>query len=858
MLTLIRFNSLLSEGYFSNLPTENKMNYFYRIILFFLLCFPVFFCSKAPITKIENGYLDLSKRESFLETGIVALDGEWRFYWNQFLEANEEYPVERLIKVPSSWNYFKIENQEISGIGYATYILNINLGEYSKESLSLKFLSVSSAYRLYVNHRLIADVGRVGKSYEEEIPDYSPATYDLPQFNTDTLEIKILVSNFHHNRGGIWRQILLGKKEAIQKARTVNLIQDSFLIGSLFIIGIYHLGFFYQSRKNLSPLYFGIFCIVILFRVFLTGEMLFSYLFSDFPFKWQLRLEYIDFEIATILGILYFSSIFKDYIYLLANRILIILLSVFILATMVLETRTFTKFLILFQSVQFIVISYMLYILVKAFKSKNEEAKLFILGLSIWTLALINDSLFVLGFVQTGLYAPIGFFLFIFLQAFLLSSLFNKALIGVAELSEKLIQINQSYSRFVPMEFLSYLNKKDVTNVNLGDVIETEVAILFCDIRSFTSLSEKSEPFDLFRFLNSYFDKMNQIIIKHNGIIDKYIGDAILAIFPSNSENAVHCAIEMQETLRDNYFILNGEKRKIQAGTALHYGNVLLGVIGGQKLLQTTVISDAVNTSARLQSLTKTYGCGIIMSESLLLNLDDANIFRIRFLDHALVPGKEDTLFVCEVYDSDPKEQIDLKLETKKAFDTGVSFYHLGEYEKAWDNFIDVLKINPQDSPAIVYMNRAATFLVKGLTILQESEEKLVKWDSKWETGIRIIDEQHRMLFDIINDLHKAMKHSREREILERILKNLKMYIFTHFTLEEELMLKVGYDDFANHKKEHSKFIETMNGIASDFEKDQRESSKEILEFLKDWLIYHIQKSDKEGYVPFVPNYDRN
>ncbi|HMZ61461.1 MAG TPA: adenylate/guanylate cyclase domain-containing protein, partial [Leptospiraceae bacterium] len=198
----------------------------------------------------------------------------------------------------------------------------------------------------------------------------------------------------------------------------------------------------------------------------------------------------------------------------------------------------------------FAIIIYAVIILILSLKRNQDGSYVFVFGLLLLGSTVLNDILFVAGKIETGLYSPLGFFFFIFTQAFLISTFFNRALVKVANLSEKLLETNRSYGRFVPVEFLSILGKKDVTNVGLGDVIEQEVNLLFCDIRSFTALSEKSKPTEVFNFLNSYFEKMNELIIRYEGIIDKYIGDAILAIFPGRPENAVNCAIEMQKLLR--------------------------------------------------------------------------------------------------------------------------------------------------------------------------------------------------------------------------------------------------------------------------------------------------------------------
>jgi len=134
-----------------------------------------------------------------------------------------------------------------------------------------------------------------------------------------------------------------------------------------------------------------------------------------------------------------------------------------------------------------------------------------------------------------------------------------------------------SFSRFVPGEFLKLLNKENITDVKLGDHILREMTILFSDIRSFTSLSEKMTPQQNFNFLNSYLKRMNPFIWNNKGFIDKYIGDAIMALFPDGEESALSAAIEMINHLPVyNTHRHNCRYAPIEIGIGMHSGEVML------------------------------------------------------------------------------------------------------------------------------------------------------------------------------------------------------------------------------------------------------------------------------------------
>src|SRR5919199_1818200 len=111
----------------------------------------------------------------------------------------------------------------------------------------------------------------------------------------------------------------------------------------------------------------------------------------------------------------------------------------------------------------------------------------------------------------------------------------------------RLAKINEAYGRFVPHEFLQFLERESIIDVQLGDQVQKEMTVLFADIRSFTTLSEKMSPKENFNFINAYLSRVSPVIRKYHGFIDKYIGDAVMALFPQSADDAIQAAIEMQK-----------------------------------------------------------------------------------------------------------------------------------------------------------------------------------------------------------------------------------------------------------------------------------------------------------------------
>lgn len=272
---------------------------------------------------------------------------------------------------------------------------------------------------------------------------------------------------------------------------------------------------------------------------------------------------------------------------------------------------------------------------------------------------------------------------------------------------EQLYNTNQGYARFVPHEFLQFLNKDSVVDVQLGDHVQKEMTILFSDIRGFTSLSETMTPNENFRFINGYLSRMEPVIADNHGFIDKYIGDAIMALFPTSVDDAAKGAIAMLHSLSDYN---EGRKRagyqRVRIGIGLNTGPLMLGTVGGKNRMDGTVISDAVNLASRVEGLTKTYGANLLITEWTYQRLYDAAHYQIRVIDRVRVKGKSEPVTVYEIFDADPAEEAALKKQTREDFEQGFMLFHANALPEAKHFFENVLAVNPQDAAARVYLER--------------------------------------------------------------------------------------------------------------------------------------------------------
>ncbi|NES85186.1 MAG: PAS domain-containing protein, partial [Moorea sp. SIO2B7] len=199
---------------------------------------------------------------------------------------------------------------------------------------------------------------------------------------------------------------------------------------------------------------------------------------------------------------------------------------------------------------------------------------------------------------------------------------------------KELLQLNQANERFVPREFLQLLKKNSIIDVDLGDNVHQEMSVLFSDIRGFTTLSEFMAPEDNFRFINAYLSRMAPAISEHRGFIDKYIGDAIMALFSGSADDAVGAGIAMLKTLAQyNTTRQRPDRPPLKIGIGINTGFMMLGTVGGKNRMEGTVISDAVNLAARLEGLTKIYRVSLLISNNTFLRLEDIDNYDFRIID---------------------------------------------------------------------------------------------------------------------------------------------------------------------------------------------------------------------------------
>ncbi|ACS79050.1 adenylate/guanylate cyclase domain-containing protein [Maridesulfovibrio salexigens] len=255
-----------------------------------------------------------------------------------------------------------------------------------------------------------------------------------------------------------------------------------------------------------------------------------------------------------------------------------------------------------------------------------------------------------------------------------------------------------------------------------------EATVFFSDIRSFTTLSESLGAQETVSMLNDYFTDMVEILFERGGILDKYIGDAIMAVFGTpfatdrDADHAVLSAIDMMRSLRDfNERRLTEGHDPIDIGIGLNTAPVVVGNIGSLKRMDYTVIGDGVNLAARLEGANKMYGSHILLSEFTVAALKDD--YLLREADLIQVKGKTEPVAIYEVLDHAKEEQHPLLREVVRTFAHALEVYRNREFESARMLFKECLALLPGDKMSAMYIDRCDHFI---------SVPPADDWDGVW------------------------------------------------------------------------------------------------------------------------------
>lgn len=273
---------------------------------------------------------------------------------------------------------------------------------------------------------------------------------------------------------------------------------------------------------------------------------------------------------------------------------------------------------------------------------------------SLSFLILIIGAIVDIAYTNTRTVIPLSLFpfflvLFIFVQILLITRIQNDVYKNTVKISNDLKILNKAYLRFVPKEFLNLLNKDSITNIGLGDHSSIEMAIIFAKFK-IECKDDDILPEEHFNLFNQCLSKISPIITNHGGFVSKFLSGGVMALFPSDETEAMLAAQEINDCIKAMSFSL--EEHTITPYIGIHYGKMIIGTIGEENRLDDTVISDTVNTAARIESVCERLNKNLILSHSVHEKIDFSRLGNVEMetLEAISVKGKQKPLqlYTCK------------------------------------------------------------------------------------------------------------------------------------------------------------------------------------------------------------------
>jgi signal transduction histidine kinase len=394
---------------------------YFILVLIIVLIFLFTNCTvfeHASYSKSYSGVLDLSEW-SFERHGTVDLDGEWEFYWNQFLYSSDfkmekNVSVKDYIQVPDTWNSTGLEDG-FRRKGFATFRLLVHLGPDNIGKLAFKILDISTACKVFINGKEVYTSGTTGLTKNTTIPGYSPG---IARFETyaDDLEIIINVSNFHHRIGGVWESISMGMEEDIQGEIVKSRYFNIFLSTVLLVFFFFHIIIYIPSRRDKTILFLSIFSFFLFIRGISSGERIILQIFPFLSWNIYSRIEYLSVYLALAFFMKFLRSSFPKEINKTITNIFFIFFIIISIITIIFPVDISSYLLFYAHIIASIGASYGVFRLISALRQKREGAIIFLIGFLIVFVFLINDILYARLIIKSIYLSPLAFVLFVFLQ----------------------------------------------------------------------------------------------------------------------------------------------------------------------------------------------------------------------------------------------------------------------------------------------------------------------------------------------------------------------------------------------------------------------------------------------------------
>lgn len=567
-------------------------------------------CTKVEQLYVSNGIYDISDIDKDI---VYSLKGSWAYAEKEFVSPIMPLEIYTHFQpIEFGWTTYT-PPQPVQG--YASYAVRIR-GFEPQKVYAIHFTRTSSAFTVYLNGNLFYTSGTPGKNFKEEIFDWHADTVILPLNNETEATIVVHLSNFHDRNPGVETPFLFGLYSTLQTKIVLDKLVSSGIFSILFSLATFFISLFLFYRRETTAGLFGLLCYSFAIRTLCYNDFLLRDFFPNVSTNIMYRLGYFTFPFCAVFTFLFILNLFikkppKVFYFLTIPLILYGLITLITPIPVFVGILLIVQLYILFLSViACIVVAY-------ALIKRKPFALTFLISFLLFISAAIFDGLISNGLINAPFISHFGVLLLMIPMAFIVIRHFSAAFKTQEQMIESIQKTNISFQRFFPNEFLQFLNKKNVTDISLGDNIHKNMFIAFIHLGIKAKLSSSSAREELLILYNTVIQAANPIIKKYNGFIDKYLTDGLMVLFYGTAEDTVDCIIEITQLIKKiNIHRQEQSLPPLHISSGIHYGKLMMGTIGEPERMDTTVISDVVNISSRMYSYATEKNVNIIISET--------------------------------------------------------------------------------------------------------------------------------------------------------------------------------------------------------------------------------------------------
>lgn len=630
-----------------------------KIFCLFTILFSSVFLFASPVIK---GVLHIDNPSS-LEGKTIRLNGEWEYYPLKTLTSNQEkIPIPYEYKViPESGvsNMFKILRAKGEQYTYGVYRLTITGLKQNFEYAIFSRESPFTASEFYANGQLLNTYGYFSTSKEHTEAKQQPVLCNIISDNKGEIELVVRVSNYTYSKNGIIVPIVLGEAKNIQTLFTKIIGWTGFSIGILILCFLINAIGFVVDYRNINRLCFSLALASVILRLITTDFSCLSWISSSFSYNVQLKMEYsIMWMSGMSFQILYMDDkiYMKNHPYMDKVSVCIYAFLGFFITILPITIASYIEPILFVYTLLFFF--YSIYRCIHAFKLKS-----ILIGFYTIFYLIVAIGLYLNQFLSNVIVTmPITFYQVGIVLLGLISISYITAHHIVMNTKTNLIleqqqEIHDTCKRFVPVGFIKALNKDYAENVKLKESTSSEMTVMYL-LLVYSQNDDTNSPENEFETLSAYITEIGNCVTRNNGFLASILGRGCMALFPNSVEDSLNAANDINNSIYKLHSERMLNKQSLVAcHGGIHYGNVIIGVLGEEKRLESTVISDTVNSSCRIAMAAKMVGSTFLLSDKVFDLVKNTTNFNIKRFGNVKVKGKDSTLSLYECIGKEKEEE---------------------------------------------------------------------------------------------------------------------------------------------------------------------------------------------------------